>query len=263
LNPTFKEPLLKFIFRTQVLLLLMLNPALCHFVMAAEALVSEDHHDIPYVSYEGSARRIIVQASLNERINAPLAIDTGSPGTIISMALAKRLGLLDDDAAHLWTVARGIGGSSPAIFTIIDTIKIGDIQQQFFLTTVVPSISTAFEGVLGMDYLSAYTTHIDSKRHVFSLQEMQTDSELYGGRDENWWRSTYQQLSSFRVAWKNYSERLEQAIVNSNISAGGNIEEAKRALSFSKQQFENAVRLFDKLDRYAIQLQVPMPWREY
>lgn len=228
-------------------------------VSAAEGL----KHDVPYRAYEGSSRRIIIQVTLNDRTEAVLAVDTGAPGTIISTALAKRLGLLDDDTAKLWTTAGGIGGTTPAIYTVIDKIKIGDVEQQFFLTTVVPSMSSAFEGLIGMDFLSAFNTSVDPKRRIFSLQEIQHDSEFYGGKDETWWRANFQILSALSHAWKNYADQLQRKADNSIISAGSGIEDMKKVLAFSKQQAEEAQHLFDRLDRYAIQNQVPMQWREY
>jgi len=229
-------------------------------VPAAEALSPKERHEVPYTAYEGSARRIIIQATLNGKVDAPLVIDTGSPETIISTGLAQRLGLLDDDAVRLWILARGIG-DTPAIYTIIDIIKIGDVEQQFVLTKIVPLPSKTLEGVLGLDFLSAYTTIIDPKRQVFILQEASYHTELYGGRNETWWRSNFRQLSSLRQAWRNNIERLNLALDNSPISIK-DIDNTRKALAFSKRQSEDASRLFDKLDSYAIRYQVPMDWRE-
>jgi len=227
---------------------------------SASALKS---YAVPYEAKEGTAQRIIVSATLNGTTTAPLAIDTGSPGTIISFALAERLGLLTSDTGRLWITARGIGGEAPAVYTIIDTIQIGDARQQFFLTTVTGLATKAFDGVLGMDFLAAYSTQVDPKNKLFTLQELQPETEVYGGRDEAWWRAQFRELASLRAAWKNYSRRIDEAISRSHIAAGGGIEDARQAATLANQQYEAADKLFDKLNRYAVQLAVPMHWRTY
>ena len=49
-------------------------------------------YEVPYVPYEGSARRVIIKALFNGSVTAPMAIDTGAPGTVISGSLAEKLG---------------------------------------------------------------------------------------------------------------------------------------------------------------------------
>lgn len=51
-------------------------------------------YKIPFTAYEGSARRIIVPVTINSTVTAQLAIDTGSPGMIISEGLAKKTGII-------------------------------------------------------------------------------------------------------------------------------------------------------------------------
>ena len=111
----------------------------------ARTAAATARHEIAYDPYEGSAQRVIINVTLNGRVKARLAVDTGAPTTVISGALAERLGLLNKTSAGVWTRAGGIGGSTPAISTIIETIRVGDIEQQFFPTTIVPGLSTAFE----------------------------------------------------------------------------------------------------------------------
>src|SRR5215471_15684182 len=60
----------------------------------APSAAATARHEIPYDPYEGSAQRVIVNATLNGKIQARLAVDTGAPRTIISSSLARRLGLM-------------------------------------------------------------------------------------------------------------------------------------------------------------------------
>jgi len=220
-------------------------------------------HEIAYDPYEGSTQRVIINVTLNGRVQARLAVDTGAPKTFISGALAERLGLMNQTSAGVWTRAGGIGGSTLAIRTIIDTIRVGDIEQQFFPTTIVPEVSTAFEGLIGMDFLSLFVTHIDPARRLLILEDVAPTSIVYGQRNEQWWRSNFKELASLRRGWRDYAEQLNKEIESSNITAGGGIEDARLVLDFARRQALDAERLLDQLNRRAVQYLVPMNWREY
>jgi hypothetical protein len=206
---------------------------------------------------------VIINVTLNGRVQAPLAVDTGAPTTIISSALAERLGLMNQTSARVWTQASGIGGSTPAIRTIIETIRVGDIEQQFFPTTIVDEVSAAFEGLIGMDFLSLFVMHIDPARRVLILEDVAPTSVTYGQRNEKWWRSNYKELADLRHRWRDYADQLNEAIESSNITAGSVIEDARLMLDFARRQAREADRLFDQLNRRAIQYLVPVNWREY
>jgi hypothetical protein len=220
-------------------------------------------HEISYDPYEGSAQRVIIKATLNGKVQARLAVDTGAPKTIISEELAKRLDLINEASAGLWTRAGGIGGSTPAIRTIINTIRVGDIEEQFFPTTIVPEMSTAFEGLIGMDFVSLFVMRVDPTRHLLILEDVPPTSVVYGRRNEQWWRSNFMEFGTLQRRWRDYAEQLSQAIESSNIVAGGGIEDARSMLDFSRKQADEAERQFDQLNKRAIQYLVPMQWREY
>ncbi|MFL5361452.1 MAG: aspartyl protease family protein [Myxococcales bacterium] len=86
--------------------------------------------EIPYVSREGHAQRVIVPVTLNGRVTVPMALDTGSPGLIIWSALAEKLELLSRDEGALEVTAAGIGGKAPAILGIVDSVDIGGASQR-------------------------------------------------------------------------------------------------------------------------------------
>ena len=229
----------------------------------ARKAVATARHEIPYDPYEGAAQRVIINVTLNGRVQARLAVDTGAPKTIISAALAERIGLMNSTSPGVRTRAAGIGGSTPAIRTIIETIGVGDIEQPFFPTTIVPEVSTAFEGLIGMDFLSLFVMHIDPARRMLILEDVPPASIVFGQRNEQWWRSNYRELASLRRAWRDYAEQLNKKIESSNITAGGGIEDARLMLDFARRQSVEAERLLDQLNKRAIQYLVPMNWREY
>jgi hypothetical protein len=128
---------------------------------------------------------------------------------------------------------------------------------------IVPQMSTAFEGLIGMDFLSLFVMHIDPARRVLILEDVPFTSIVYGQRNEQWWRSNYRELASLHRAWHDYAERLDKSIESSNVAAGGGIEDARLMLDFARRQALEAGRLLDQLNKRAIQYLVPMNWREY
>src|SRR5262249_31410967 len=181
----------------------------------------------------------------------------------ISGALAQRLGLLDQTSAGVWVRAGGIGGSTPAIRTIIETIRVGDIEQQFFPTTIVPQVSPAFEGLIGMDFLSLFVMHIDPARRLLILEDVAPTTRVYGQRNEQWWRSNYRELAGLHRSWADYAEQLNKAIESSRNTTGSEIKDARSMLDFARKQAFEAERLYDQLNTRAVQYLVPMNWREY
>jgi len=107
---------------------------------------------VPYQPLEGSARRIIVPVTLNGSVTARMALDTGAPGMVISERLAQRLGVFERDDEKLIISASGIGGTVPAILTIVDTARIGQVEDRFIPTQVTSLPDMAFEGLIGMDF---------------------------------------------------------------------------------------------------------------
>lgn len=99
-----------------------------------------------------------------------ILIDTGSPVSVITGALAKQLGLKTEtqSAVHLY----GIGGQWRAEETRIKKLQFGNFILTGLTMPVIsrqkPHASGAREGVLvfGLDYLSRYTVEFDFANHV-------------------------------------------------------------------------------------------------
>lgn len=220
-------------------------------------------HEIMYEPYEGSVQRIIINVTLNGRVQARLAVDTGAHQTIIFPRLAQRLGFLNDTSVGVKTLSGGIGGSVPAVAVIIDTIRVGDVEQPFFPAKIVPAVSSAFEGLIGMDFLSLFVMHVDPLHHLLILEDVAPTSAQYGQRNEQWWRANFKEFADLRRGWRDYAEDLSKTIESSNITAGGGIEDERLMLDFARNQVLEAERMFNRLNRRAIEYLVPMNWREY
>jgi len=210
---------------------------------------------VPYTAFEGSSRRVIIPVKLNGSITAKMALDTGSPCMIIFDRLADRLGLFEKDNGKLLTYSTGIGGETPSILTIVDSVQVGRAEDKFIPTEILASLSNSFDGLIGMDFMANYSIRIDTIRHVVVLEEIPDRQHAPGGHDELWWRSNFKHLASRRAEWQQFRDGLNVKKMDQ-----ARLEKLKR---FADRQYREADSLFSKLNSYAVTNAVPMHWRQY
>jgi hypothetical protein len=211
------------------------------------------HFEVPYDAFEGASRRIIISAILNESIPARLLLDTGSPGLMISPDLATRLGLLNDQKDGLKILTGGIGGTTPATLAVVDSIKVGAAVSEYLPVVISQIPSNEFEGLVGMDFLANYKLSIDTNRNVLVFNEIPPQSDKPGGHDEAWWRSNFRNISGLRAEWNSYLEKMK---IDDTVS-----NERERRIGIARNQYEEADKLYRKLERYAREKTVPTDWR--
>lgn len=207
-------------------------------------------HIIPY---GGTARRIIIPVTFDRHITVPMLLDTGAPGMHVSTRLAKRLGILDKDEGNLMTRIGGIAGSAPAIFTIIDSIQVGEAEDQFIPTMISELKIPGFEGLVGMDFMGKYSMQLDNNKRLLILEELPESPSRPAGHDEQWWRTTFSNFKSMRDAWENYRD--------ANNDAGAYTTSMKELKSFIDKQYSRADYLYNRLNVYASEHSVPLEWR--
>ena len=222
---------------------------------AESPAVALERFEVPYKPFEGTGRRIIITVAFGGLITAPMLLDTGAPGMLISPNLADRLGLFDKRDGKLLIRAGGIGGSVPAILTIIDKVSVGGASAKFIPTTIAPMFAGASEGLVGMDFMANYKISIDTSKHVVTFEELPTKLEMPGGHDETWWRFNFRDFSKLRATWKEYLDKLEKVSIKTS--------DTKRLIRIAKYQHNQAEKLYRKLEQYAIHNSVPMHWREH
>jgi len=212
---------------------------------------------VPYKAFEGQAQRIIIPVRLNGRVTATMALDTGAPGTIIFSRLAERLGVLDEGSNRLMTTVGGIGGRTPAVLVVLDSLSVDEAHTEFVPATVTAPMTDAFEGLVGMDFLAGYSVHIDTQQHRLLLTELPESSARPAGHDEAWWRRTFTQLEGQQTLWHQVHATLKERVSRSQISGDGSAE----LLSFAERQAHEAELLASRLERYASNNAVPREWR--
>ena len=180
---------------------------------------------------------------------------------ILSVKLAERLELFSRDQGKLVVLAKGIGGSAPAIRTILESVDIGGAVERFVPVTVTPQLSEAFDGLVGMDFMSQYSMTIDPKKQVVVLLEQPALAEAPGGHAEAWWRDLFAEFRSLRDAWRQYHERIEQEISEVHIDAESSNHELIQLRALAKFQAQEAETLLARVERYASTQAVPRQWR--
>ena len=209
---------------------------------------------VPYGAYEGYASRIIISVTFNGSVTAPMLLDTGAPGMVISPELADRIGLFDKDDGNLIYQAGGIGGRVPAILTIVDKVSVGAAETKFLPTTVTRISSRHYQGLVGMDFMANYDLQIDNQKRQLIFKELPPNSNRPAGRNEHWWRSKYSIFADLKNSWGVYLKRLE------NISPKTTMLE--RLKEVAEYQVRESDKLYKRLERYASQNSVPRRWRK-
>jgi hypothetical protein len=224
-----------------------------HYKTSSQSGTDLKHIEVPYKAFEGSSRRIIIPVVFNDSVTAYLALDTGSPGLLLSPGLASRLGLLDQPDESLRVMAGGVGGNVPAVLAVVENVRVGDASADFLPAIITQIPSDEFEGLVGMDFMANYKIGIDTQNNVLSLDELPPHPDRPGGHDQAWWRSNFQNFSNIREAWRNQLNNLEKEDMSSS-------EKESRA-KFARSQFEAANDLYQKLERYARDNAVPNQWK--
>ena len=106
--------------------------------------------------------------------------------------------------------------------------------------------SPAYEGLIGMDFMSKYSMKIDSVKRVVGFEELPLNQNSPGGRNEQWWRGLFKEFHSLHAAWKYHTSH----------GARNNQER-----QFAIRQMKETDKLLNKLDRYASEHSVPQTWR--
>lgn len=216
---------------------------------------------VPYMAQEGTARRVIVQVRFNDKVSAPMLLDTGATGVTISMELAEKLGLLDNGESRLFVKIGGIGGTQKAIRTILSSVQVGEFKEEFIPAKITQRFSPAFEGLIGMDFMGNYSFSINTKKRLVEIEEDPARNSLPAGRDQDWWHNHFQELNYYRDGWKDTIALFEKKISELSMYPD-KVQELKGYKTYSESQYREAENLLTRLNRFAIDNHVPTHWRK-
>lgn len=190
-----------------------------------------------------------------------MVFDTGAFETIIFPALAERLGVFRQEQPKLGVLSGGIGGTTPAIRTVIDSMRVGDFKSDFVPVKMIRSISNAYSGIIGLDFISDYSVRIDPVKKVVVFEDILDDQPRYGGHNEAWWRKYYTEFTFYRSAWDKRRDDLKKLFIR-NSTANRSLKEAiATELASANHHYRESEKLYDRLNRFAVNHSVPMHWR--
>ncbi|MBN1957611.1 MAG: aspartyl protease family protein [Desulfuromonadales bacterium] len=220
--------------------------------------LDENLISIPFTAKEGLADRVIIDVTFNNSITAPILVDTGSPGLVLSSDLASALGLIDPDGNNMLVLISGIGGSKVATRAIVDKLSLGTITEKFIPAHIIPQQATAYQGLIGMDILSQYSLTIDSAHRRLIAHKRPPAEDRPGGRSRSWWQKNFRELAYYIPFWQEQAELLDQ----NNSPYSRLTSSYERVKSFIRTQQEETQKLYDQLERYARSHSVPRHWRQ-
>jgi hypothetical protein len=120
-----------------------------------------------HVPVQMTGTSVIVPVTLNRRLKASLALDTGATTTMISHRLARNLGLRTDGAR---IVATTVSGQVSIPLVRLGSIKVGEAEVHSLSVTVHDlSPAARVDGLLGLDFLKRFHVSIDSRNHILVL----------------------------------------------------------------------------------------------
>ncbi|PLY03961.1 MAG: hypothetical protein C0622_03715 [Desulfuromonas sp.] len=219
---------------------------------------NEETISIPFTDKEGLADRVIIDITFNGTVTAPIMVDTGSPGLVLSASLAAQLGLIDYDGDNMLVLIGGIGGTQVAARAIVDEIKIDSIRERFIPAHIISDSSAAYQGLIGMDILSQYSLTINASERRLIAIKLPPSPNRPGGRNQSWWQRNFRELVYYTNFWD------KQAELVSNIDGPYTVatSSSERIKEFILTQQRVTHRLYDKLENYARQNSVPRHWRK-
>jgi len=116
------------------------------------------------IRFSATSGHMIVPAVINGSNNSTLLFDTGAGITVLSKEVAQSLGLRMEPSKSI--KLRTVAANVRAQMATLDSITVGDFTKTDFPVAVVDLGSENkkhFDGILGMDFLSTYTIHIDNQ----------------------------------------------------------------------------------------------------
>lgn len=116
----------------------------------------------------------LVQATLNRLQLVTLIVDTGAQSTIISPAIARRLGLTVSSSAPRRQVSVVGGGKLDVPFVKLSVLRVGDASIEGMDVGVYEVAPTArgIHGLLGADFLHQFRFTLDGREGMMHLEPL-------------------------------------------------------------------------------------------
>jgi len=110
------------------------------------------------VASKRAGEHLVVDALFNDKVRAPLLVDTGASQTVISPKVAEELGLAGGTVAH---AILADGKQVEGKMIMLDTINVGGSRVEKAPVVVLAAPGPAAEGLLGMSFLKNFMVRLD------------------------------------------------------------------------------------------------------
>jgi clan AA aspartic protease (TIGR02281 family) len=194
----------------------------------------------------------ITEVLLNERVKRHLVVDSGASFMLINPQIAKELDMTVNENTPLIPMTT-VSGYILVPLVTLKSVRIGKAQAEN-IETVIYTLPSGGDGLLGNSFLKKYRMTIDSIQGKMTLVSMQgvSSPDRPGGYGRDFWVSQFRFYKGFleilRKLKKNYEGRgTESAKIELN------------RINIAIQYFENQL---DEWDRKASFAGVPRNWRE-
>ncbi len=111
----------------------------------------------------------VAPVRVNGGDRARFLVDTGASVTLVSPALAKRVGVTPTDATSL--PLETVGGRTSAPTATVRSLRVGDLELRDS-PVVIHDPGPGVDGILGNSFLSRYAFAIDADRRLLTLRPL-------------------------------------------------------------------------------------------
>jgi clan AA aspartic protease (TIGR02281 family) len=186
-----------------------------------------------------------VNVRINDRVVAPVLIDTGATDVSMPAWVARELGLdLEKARTHYYNTANGIVQNR---VVMLESVELGGARVEQVPASISESMSI---GLLGLSYFNHFKYRIDPAAGIVTLEENgQVEAgRIRGGRSQGQWHNEFATLRRRR-------EAVEQAFDEAGSTRARRKESLRAAI-------EEVDRQLEVLEAEADESRVPMSWRD-
>lgn len=153
-----------------ILPLLLEHP---NFKVKAEALLAEIDASLvepDSIALSRQGEHFIVDASINNRVDVSLLLDTGASISLLSLSAFEVLTQYSEATYLRDVVMNTAGGDITASLYQVSEIAVDDYVVKDFVFAVSNFVSEKNDGLLGMNFLKEFDFHLDQKNSTLSLK---------------------------------------------------------------------------------------------
>lgn len=124
------------------------------------------------IGYRSEGSSVVVEAVVNEKVQAPFIVDTGASLVVLPPSLAQRLGISTKGRQPTLDVTVADGRHLKAYLVTLDSISVGEAHARNVDAAVLAgSQQVEMPGLLGMSFLERFVIKIDMKSNRLILEE--------------------------------------------------------------------------------------------